>query len=467
MSRVPIRVRLTAAFAVAMLLVLTGAALFVYLRLRADLDDAVDAELRSRATAIAGRPADMPFSALALPDQEEVFAQLLDPSGAVLAVAGNAREAALDPGEARSTAVAGPQLVDRPVAGIDGTARVLARPDGSGSAEQGSGGSSGIVLVVGMSLNDRNDALHSVVVSFAAGGGAALAVASLVGYLLARAGLSPVEAIRRRAVRVSLTERDELPLPAARDEVYRLGQTLNEMLARLRAAFERERQFVADASHELRTPIAVVKAELEAALRSPGCGQQVRESLVVAVEECDQLAQLADDLLVLARLSEHGLPVHPQPVRLGALLHGVRARFIDRARQRGRQIYVDSDASDPPILADPDRIRQALANLVDNALRHGQGDIVLRCRFSADAAVVEVGDQGPGFGADIADRAFDRFARGDQARARGGAGLGLAIVAAVAAAHHGTCAIVPDAGTTVAFRLPRTGLDVTAVQPAT
>ncbi|MFN0280672.1 MAG: sensor histidine kinase [Kineosporiaceae bacterium] len=448
MSRVPIRVRLTAAFAAAMLVTLTGAALFVYLRLRWDLDDAVNAQLRARAVAVADRSAAVPLAAVALADPEESFVQVLDSAGRVVAAVGNARGPALDPAGARAAATGAPRLAEASVAGIDGRVRLLAQPSAEGP------GAATTVLVVGQSLNDRNEALRGVVASFAGGGTIAVVLASLVGSVLARAGLAPVEAIRRRAVQVSLTENALLPLPVARDEVRRLAETLNHMLARLRDSFERERRFVADASHELRTPVAVIKTELEAALRADDCGPQVREGLVAAVEECDRLTQLADDLLVLARLSQDGLPVRPQPIPARALLEGVRQRFLDRAGQRGRGLHVDVSA-DLSFVADPDRIRQALANLVDNALRHGHGDITLRCDGTTEVVDLEVSDHGAGFPADVADRAFDRFARGDQARARGGAGLGLAIVAAVAAAHHGTAEIAPGRPATVRLRLPR------------
>ena len=157
-------------------------------------------------------------------------------------------------------------------------------------------------MVVGQSLDDRDETLAGLVASFAIGGPIAVLLASLLGYALAAAGLRPVEAMRRRAAEVSL-ERDgeRLPLPAAHDEIRRLGETLNEMLDRLRGSLERERRFVADASHELRTPVAVIKTELEGALRAGGHDPRVREALVAAVEECDHLAQLAEDLLVLAR----------------------------------------------------------------------------------------------------------------------------------------------------------------------
>jgi two-component system, OmpR family, sensor kinase len=229
------------------------------------------------------------------------------------------------------------------------------------------------------------------------------------------------------------------------------------MLDRLRRSFDRERRFVADASHELRTPVAVIRAELDAALRAGGHDEQVREALVAALEECDHLAQLAEDLLVVARAAEGELPMRRETIEVRPLLEGVRARFGDRAREHGRELRVEG-GDGLRIEADDLRLRQALGNLVDNALRHGAGDVVLRARRSeVDGGVeLEVADHGPGFDADLADRAFERFARGDAARTRGGTGLGLAIVRAIAEAHGGGARIVTEGprGATVRLWLP-------------
>ena len=310
--------------------------------------------------------------------------------------------------------------------------------------------------------DDRDDVLAGLVTTFAVGGPVAVLLASLLGYLLAGFALKPVEAMRARAAEVSLAAGgDRLPLPAARDEIRRLGETLNDMLDRLSRSFERERRFVADASHELRTPVAVLKTELEGALRAGEHAPDVRAALVAAVEECDHLAQLAEDLLVLARAGEDRLPVRPEPLALAPLLDDVRHRFVDRAGQHGRDIRVE--AGDLTVTADPLRLRQALGNLVDNALRHGEGAITLVGRAAEGGVVLEVGDEGPGFGDDIAGRAFERFARGDAARTRGGTGLGLAIVRAVVEAHGGSASLT---GSGVRVWLPSQGHLIQARQDA-
>jgi two-component system, OmpR family, sensor kinase len=440
MKAVPVRVRLTAAFAVAMVLVLGGAGLFVYLRLESDLNESVTAGVRARASAVLAASS---ASAGAAGDRAEGFAQLLRDDGTVLDSAGGVRGRALTPAELRRAAAGDEILVEREVPGIEGIARVLARADGGPE-----------VVAAGQSLDDRNETLGNLAASFAIGGPIAVLVASLLGYALAAAGLWPVEAMRRRAREVSLgSAHERLPLPAAHDEIRRLGETLNEMLDRLRCSFERERRFVADASHELRTPVAVIKAEQEAALRAGGHTPEVREALVASVEECGHLAQLAEDLLVVARTGEGELPIRLEQLGLRELLDRVRGRFIDRAQERGRSIRVDVEGRQLAY-ADELRLGQALGNLVDNALRHGQGEIVLRCRPAEAGLTLEVSDQGQGFPADFAERAFERFARGDRARTGDGTGLGLSIVRAIAAAHGGRAELVPGGGGTVRIWLP-------------
>ncbi|MFL5821560.1 MAG: sensor histidine kinase [Solirubrobacteraceae bacterium] len=448
MSRVPIRLRLTAGFALAMVAVVAGGAAFAYLRVRADLDETIRDSLYTRAQGVArqARRSRVRLVQSGLPpSEEESITQLLAPNGRVLRTTGTTSAPVLSASQLRR-ARTGSVLVDRRVPEIDGPARVLARPV---SARSGSP-----VVAVGQAVDDRNEVLAGLLKGFLIAGPIAIVVASLVGYVLAAAGLAPIEAMRRRARNVSLTEDgDPLPLPAARDEVRRLGETLNDMLDRLRRSFQNERRFVADASHELRTPVAVIKTELDGALHTGGYGPDVREALVAAIDECDRLGQLAEDLLVLARAADGRLPVRPERLRMRSLLDSIRDRFIDRAIEHRRRIRVDAP-DDLTVAVDPLRMRQALGNLIDNALRHGDGEIVLSARATGTDVEIDVADQGPGFPPDLADQAFARFARGDPARTRGGAGLGMSIVRAIAEAHGGRTAIVDGAGARVRLWLP-------------
>jgi two-component system, OmpR family, sensor kinase len=421
-----------------MVLVLAAVAAFVYLQLRSDLAESIDEGLATRAGNVGSTAG----------DPEDSFTQVLTPDGRLVSATGGARRPALRPEEARSATLR-PRFRERGVPGIDHTARILDRRVSRDGRPR--------VAVAGASLEDRDDTLSSLIAAFAIGGPIAVLAASGFGYLLASAGLAPVEAMRRRAEQVSLRSAgDRLPLPAADDEIRRLGETLNEMLARLESSFERERRFVADASHELRTPLSVLKTELESSLRLAGDDPQRRESLLAALEETDQLAQLADDLLLLAQAGEGRLSVRPEEVDLRQLLEQARERFADRARERGRAIGVDAPTGLTAQL-DPLRLRQALGNLVDNALRHGDGDISLEGRRVNGGVAIEVADAGPGFPDELAPRAFERFARGDGGRTRGGSGLGLAIVRAISEAHGGSAAIAArkPGGAVVELRFPQ------------
>jgi signal transduction histidine kinase len=202
---------------------------------------------------------------------------------------------------------------------------------------------------------------------------------------------------------------------------------------------------VASASHELRTPLALLRAELELALREGRSPEELRDAVASAAAESDRLVQLAEDLLVLARADEGRLPVRPERLDAGDLLATTARRFEARAAESGRELRVDG-VGGLQVRADRLRAEQALANLVDNALRYGDGAVELTAE-RADAGVrLHVLDRGAGFDPSLDGRAFERFTRGDRARSRGGAGLGLAIVEAIARSHDRMAGAEPRDG---------------------
>ena len=433
--RLPIRLKLTLAFAVVMALVLSATGLFIYLRLGSDLDATVDQGLRTRAGDVQAliRQADSGLAAAGrspLTDQGESFAQVLDPSGQIVDASPPVRGRPLLGARELARARSHTFLVDRDAApGVEGPVRLLATP----VRAQGRS----LIVVVGTSTDDRHDAQRDLGALLLIGGPIALLVACAAGYGVAAAALRPVEAMRRRAAQVSATEPGgRLPVPPSRDEISRLGETLNDMLSRLEGAFARERTFVSDASHELRTPLAILKTELELAMRAGRSPEELRAAVRSAAEETDRLSQLAEDLLVIARSDQGRLPVRLAELDVAALLDDVARRFEARAREGGATLEIEA----PPglvVAADPLRLEQALGNMVDNALRHGGRGIALAAEAQRGGVTVRVHDDGPGFPDGFADSAFERFTRGDHARGRGGSGLGLAIVAAIAAAHGG------------------------------
>jgi heavy metal sensor kinase len=429
MSRLSLRLRLTLAFAAAMALLLTATGLFVYLRLQSTLDEQIEHSLRARADdvgALVRTGSGLGGGSARLAETEESFAQVLGPDGAVRSASPGLRAEPLLDSELLARASRETTFAER-----DG-ARLLATPV-SARGET-------LVVVAGTSLEDRNEALDGLLAQLLLGGPIALLLASLGGYLLAAATLRPIETMRRRAAEISATTAGRrLPVPEADDEVARLARTLNEMLARLEAGLARERRFVAEASHELRTPLSLLKTELELALRRPRSAEELRAALSSAADETDRLALLADDLLVLARSDEGRLRLAAEPLAVSELLETVARRFGSRADEAGRTLEVDAPA-DASVLGDPLRLEQALGNLVDNALRYGTGTVRLEGRPQDGLVALRVTDQGAGFPPDFLPRAFERFSRADESRARGSAGLGLALVEAIARAHGGTAA---------------------------
>jgi two-component system, OmpR family, sensor kinase len=450
-----VRIRLTLAFTAGMAVVLVAVGLFVYSRVGSDLAAALDSSLRSRAddlAALAGRGRLSSSDPDRLVASDESLAQLIGPGGGVVySSAGLSTSRILSKAElARATR--GPLFVNRDsVAGFDEQMRLLARPTDSG------------VIVVGTTREDREEALSSLRTVLLTGGPIALLLAALAGYWLASAALRPVGAMRSEAAEISrLGSGRRLPVPPAGDELAQLGGTLNEMLDRLEKSAERERGFVASASHELRTPLALLKAELDLALRKGRTAEELREAVASAAGESDRLVQLAEDLLVLARADEGRLPVRPEPLDTAELLESTARRFQSRAAEAGRELRVlTSDGF--ALYADRLRAEQALGNLVDNALRHGDGPVELAAEPSEDMVRLHVLDRGPGFDLALDGHAFERFTRGDRARSRGGTGLGLAIVDAVARSHGGRTAAggrADGAGADVWIELPRSHSDL-------
>jgi heavy metal sensor kinase len=432
-----IRAKLTAAFAAALLLVLALAGLFVYLRVSSQLTEALDDGLEARVNDVEsllarseGRPPELTGG---LFEGEEGFAQILTPNGKVVASTQQQRTGpAIDPAQV-DQATDGPLVVDREVPGLDAQARILAEPATFAEATY--------VIVAGASTGDRDEALAGIAGAFAIGAPLALLVASGLGYLLASRSLAPVDHMRRKADEITLERSGErLPLPRAEDEIHRLGETLNRMLDRIEASLERQRVFVADASHELRTPLAVLRAELELADRSHRSREELEAALRSAVEEVDRLSRLAEDLLVVARSDQGELPIKRERVDLDELLSRVGARFTRRASEGGREIVVDVPAN---LEADVDilRVEQALGNLIDNALRYGAGDVRVSARRDDGSVSFEVSDYGAGFPPGFESQAFERFTRADGGRTSEGAGLGLAIVQAIATAHGGRATV--------------------------
>lgn len=437
MSRVPIRWRLTVTFATVMAVVLVVIGLLLYVQFDSELNRSIDDGLRGRVDAlgalIAEQGDDGPTAGAGqrLLASEDGFSQIIGPDGGVIAATPQLHRARLlSSGElvrARRRLV---MFTRHPLTGVAKRARIAAEPVAPGGR---------LVVVVGHSLKDREGANESFARALLIAGPLALLFAAAAGYGLAVAVLRPVDSMRARAATISVGRPGaRLPVPPANDELGRLGATLNDMLARVEAALIQERTLTANASHELRTPLAILRGELELALRGTRSREELLAALEAAAKESDRLTRLADNLLVLARADagDGALALQARPVDLDELIVRVAARFAPRAEAEGREIDVVCEPI--RLRADPVRLEQAVTNLLDNALRHGRGRVRLSARLVRGDVEIRVHDEGDGLSARFAPHAFERFRRGESARSGEGAGLGLAIVEAVARAHNGS-----------------------------
>jgi heavy metal sensor kinase len=446
----PIRVRLALLSGALMAGLIVGLGTFLYLRLEANMIDAVDDGLEARASALGAGWAGGPLPGRPA-DAEDAFAQLVGRDGSVLAVSPGLREGeSLAPADV-ATLAAG-RFYQATVETVEETipARLLALPTDDGAQ----------VLVVGESIDDQRAALDDLRWLLGALGSVAVTLAFGVGWLLAGAALRPVERMRLGAEQVSGAELDRrLPVPRTRDELQALGGSLNRMLERIEQAVRHERRFVDDASHELRTPLANLKAELDLALRRSRTSDELVAALRSASEETDRLTRLAEDLLVLARLSGGELPIRRTRVDLNGLVEDTLRGF--RAQAAARDVSVGSTVDVAgPLELDERRMRQVLANLVDNAIREtpGGGQVAVDVSVRDGWLEISVTDTGAGFPEAFLAHAFDAFSRSDSGRARaeGGTGLGLAIVRAIVEAHGGSVEARnrPQGGGLVSIRLP-------------
>ena len=469
--RLSIRARLTLWYVLLLAVIVVAVGAFLLLRLRSDLVRAVDEGLSTRAAQIAlgfseqgGGEAssgpggsqfqDVADSSLAGLPQAESGAQLLDSGGWLLESAGDAiAESPLIGPEAVARALAGTTIRETLSTGSDREPfRVLAiRLPGPGAPS---------VVVVATSLEETNRSIGRLAVLLLAAVPVALAAAAAGGWWLARAALRPVARMTKAASEIGAGTLDErIDVPAAADELQRLASTLNAMLGRLQAAVEQKRRFVGDASHELRSPLAVMRTELDVTLMDPSLPPVAREALASADEEVTRMSRLVDDLLVLARIDEGGLPLLLGRIDLREVAENAVSSMRVLAGARG--IELSLEGSPAPTEADAARIEQVIVNLVGNAVKFTgpSGKVGVEVWSDESGVGLTVRDTGPGIAPDLLPTIFDRFVRADRARSRadeGGSGLGLAICHEIVHAHGGRIWVEsePGRGSVFSFRIP-------------
>lgn len=440
-----LRVR-TAAIAVIVVgaaLLIGGVALVVLLR--NSLTDQVRTTAQLRAQDVAGvLESGTPPAGLAVSDEEDLVIQVLDADGDVVTASGNVEgEAAvldLEPGESREV---GSTPVDDDSSFLFVATRADA-PDGS------------FTVVVGRSTELVRDSTGLVVSVLIAGLPVLVLLVGVTTWRTVGRTLRPVEEIRREVDEISGTElHRRVPGSATDDEIARLANTMNRMLDRLQSSADRQRRFISDASHELRSPVSVIRQHAEVVLAHPE-QSTVQELAETVLAEDLRIQRLVEDLLLLARADEQTLRVTRRPVDLDDLVFDEATRLRSVSDKR-----VDvSTVSAGRVSGDPAHLHRVLVNLGGNAARHARTTIRFTLRQAHDVVVLTVEDDGDGVGSTERERIFERFVRLDEARTRddGGSGLGLSIVAEIVAAHGGTVSVDTSdlGGARFEVRLPGT-----------
>lgn len=450
----PVKTRLTLVFTGLMAVVLLAMGSLFYYGFAAQLDRVINAEIAGLAEEFAADFASGETDVLhdfSTTQSDDYFAQVIDASGQVTETSAGGASSPLvaeQPGTFRATTLFDLNAIIR-VGSAPEPVRVAVTPAAEGR-----------IVIVGQTLVARNTTLDAILTMLLLFGPAVLLVAGGLGWFLARASLSPVDDLRAQASRISDGNLDHrLAVSPTHDEISRLATTLNDMLSRLQRGVERERRVVDDASHELRTPLGILQTELDLALRKSRTNAELRAALVSAAEVSESLNRLAEDMLVLARANNGQLPIMRAQTDIAVLARDVVASYASRARDLGVEIEV---AAPRELVASVDaaRLRQALGNLLENALKHcPHGGIVTvsATADNADELTLSVSDTGAGFPADFIARAFDPYTRADMGRSRrsGGTGLGLAIVKSLIEAHGGSviAANLADGGAIVTLRM--------------
>lgn len=458
--RLPIRLRLTAAYAVLLAAILVALGVFLVLQLRAGLRGTIDREVRANSAQIGrGYAAEGPedfrdVSQTILP--ATAAAQVIDSAGRVLVAYGDlARAGPIVSAQARAAAFAGRPRVVTVVLGERRPQRfrALVSPVQRGGRPR--------VLVVAKSLAEAERSVQRVLVLLLLAGPAALGAGALAGWWLARRALAPVERMTAQAQAIGIDRLNErIALPRARDEIGNLAVTLNAMLDRLERGVTDKQRLLADASHELRTPLAVMRTELDVSLLADDLSAPAREVLESVREEVDRMSRTVANLLTLAAVDEGRLELLTSRVDLREAIDAAARPLRPLAAAKGVRFEVDGAPCEAR--ADPQRLHQALTNFIENAIKFARpgGAVLVEGWCEDDEVGVTVTDDGPGLPAGAHERVFDRFYRVDDARGRevGGSGLGLAICREVAIAHGGRVWVDSEEGGGSAFSLalPRT-----------
>jgi signal transduction histidine kinase len=430
--RLSLRARLTAAATIVIAVGMAAAAALLVWRVHSVLAANLDANLTRQVRVVATDVADGDASPRLHSAGESTALQVIDAAGKVISSSGD-----ID-GEPRLFFVppgAGdPTLETVTTSALDGPYRVAALAANSRSGP--------VTVYVGSPTTPVANSTAQLGAALSFGVPAMVALLALVGWWLVGRALRPVDTLRRQAAAIPGTDlQRRLDVPGSDDELGRLAQTFNDLLGRIATSAERQRSFVADAAHELRTPLAALRARLEIDLRhapTEATDANTVRTRQQALQQVTRLADLVDDLLQLARL-DADMQLHRRPIDLDDLVWDAASE----ARGEGPPRLDTTGISPARVLGDPVALRRVVRNLITNARRHADQTVTVHLSVESPAsrptATLTIADDGPGIPIADRERVFQRFVRLDEGRARdaGGAGLGLAIVADIVAAHGG------------------------------
>lgn len=418
-------------------LALTGAALVA--SQRNTLTDNVDEVLeRQNAQIAVDIDAGTVVKRIAGQGDDESFAQIIDSSARI------ASATARSPGgiELKAPVGSGPMFRSVRLPDSKQEYRVMSKRHGD------------VVIHTGTPLDDVNDSASTLIRGLSvAVPSVTLLLGGLVWLMVGRV-LRPVEEIRCQVAEISGSSLDRrVPDPGTRDEIARLSHTMNGMLERLESSAARHQRFVEDASHELRSPLARIRAELEVDIAHPETANR-DETRLSLLEETGTLQRLVDDLLLLARSDDAGESHRSDPVDLDDIV----LREAQRMHAATRMVVDTSRVSAAQVLGDSTQLGRAVRNLLENARLYGGPTVTVALEEAMGKAVLSIADDGDGIPADLRERVFERFAQVDQSRgsAASGSGLGLAIVREIVSSHGGTTGIDPthSPGACFVLRLP-------------
>ena len=453
--RLPVRVRLTAAYTAFLVATLAALSVFLVLALRSDLNSRIDREARISLAAIEQSYATEGVSgfretAAVTLRRSGAVTQVLDTRGRVIASYGG--DIAVDPmvpaRRIRQALAGGTLLFDSKLGDTGVSFRINAIATAVHGAPR--------VVAVGESLQGVDEAVRRVLVLLLIAVPVVMAAGAFGAWWLVRNALRPVDRMRRKAEQIGIERLHErLSAPHPRDEIGQLAATLNRMLERIESGVRARRQLVADASHELRTPLAAMRAELDVSLMDRSRTPAEREVLESVREDVDRMTRTVSGLLLLARADEGKLELIEGVVELEREVEGAARPLRAMAEAKGVRLEVDGQPSRTD--GDPQRIQQAITNLIENAIEFTPpgGQVTVNTWQRGNEVGVTVADTGAGIPAEAQPHVFDRFYRADPSRSResGGSGLGLAICREIVTAHGGRVWVQSEEGKGSAFSL--------------